>query len=127
MSLGPTLMSSMSLLLACLALMTAPAHALAAASDPTGSRLTSRVTEVQLAPGSPVAVGTISDVCGNFGGFEPFAPSELASRYAGGLDEYLARYAAGIDTLVAQGFVLAAEKRAMLDAVAIRFRAGASP
>ena len=39
----------------------------------------------------PVGTSSITDVCGNWGGWEPFTAEELGARY-GDLDGYLARY-----------------------------------
>ena len=93
--------------------------AIDASTQPVGGV---RFPEVDLPLGrlSPVAiphVGTLSinDTCGNFGGYEPFSASEIAARYPGGRSEYLARYADKVDALIAQGFVLPADKPVLLD------------
>jgi hypothetical protein len=65
---------------------------------------------------SPCGTSSIDDVCGNFGGWQPFAADELEARY-GTPDEYATRYAQAYDALVADGFALASEgERAVADA-----------
>jgi Alpha/beta hydrolase domain len=75
--------------------------------------------EVPLGRPEPVALapcGTLSitDVCGNFGGWEPFDAAELARRY-GSVDGYSARYADAYDALVGDGFAMVADRERALD------------
>jgi hypothetical protein len=63
---------------------------------------------------SPCGTASIDDVCGNFGGWQPFSPDQLRARY-GEPDEYAARYSGAYDALVAQGFALASERDPALD------------
>ena len=67
-------------------------------------------------------VGTddIGDVCGNFGGYQPFTKSELADRY-GSQAAYLDSVAASVDALIAQGFVLPFDRQGMLAQAAAIF------
>ena len=58
---------------------------------------------------APCGTQSIADVCGNFGGWQPFDPAELARRY-GTVDDYAARYAERYDALVTQGFALMSER-----------------
>jgi len=58
---------------------------------------------------SPCGTASIDDVCGNFGGWQPFSPAELRARY-GEPDEYAARYSDAYDALVTQGFAMASER-----------------
>jgi hypothetical protein len=53
----------------------------------------------------PCGASSITDGCGNFGGWKPFTAGELAERY-GTVDDYTERYAAILDGFVADGFVL---------------------
>src|SRR6185312_6744370 len=65
---------------------------------------------------SPCGTRSIDDVCGNFGGWQPFSADELRARY-GAPDEYASRYAQAYDALAANGFALASEgERAVADA-----------
>ncbi len=61
----------------------------------------------------PVQVATISDICGNFGGWQPFSAAELASRY-GDVEGYLTRYAAALDAAVEAGYLAEGEREGML-------------
>jgi hypothetical protein len=53
----------------------------------------------------PCGASSITDGCGNFGGWQPFSAAELADRY-GSADDYARRYAEILDGFVADGFVL---------------------
>ncbi len=65
---------------------------------------------------SPCGTRSIDDVCGNFGGWQPFPADELRERY-GTADAYAARASQVYDALVADGFALASEgERAVADA-----------
>ncbi|NDI48319.1 alpha/beta hydrolase domain-containing protein [Goekera deserti] len=68
----------------------------------------------------PVSTRNILDVCGNWGGWQPFTAGELATRY-GTVDDYLARYAAAVDEQVRQGYLRAEERAPMLDAARAAF------
>ncbi len=61
----------------------------------------------------PCGASSITDGCGNFGGWQPFSASELAERY-GSVDDYAGRYAAILDGLVADGFVLPRDRDGMV-------------
>jgi hypothetical protein len=61
----------------------------------------------------PVGTASITDVCGNWGGWQPFTADELRERY-GDLDGYLARYAAAVAEQVDAGYLLADERERML-------------
>jgi hypothetical protein len=60
---------------------------------------------------APCGTASIDDVCGNFGGWQPFAPHELAERY-GDADAYSARYEGAFDALVGEGFALVSDRAA---------------
>lgn len=62
----------------------------------------------------PVGTSSITDVCGNWGGWQPFTAEELRERYRD-LDGYLGRYAAALDEQIAAGYLRAAERGRMLD------------
>ncbi|SFT53786.1 hypothetical protein SAMN05660657_01454 [Geodermatophilus amargosae] len=64
---------------------------------------------------SPVGTSSITDVCGNWGGWQPFTAAELAERY-GSVDGYLAQYAAAVDAQVRDGRLDASEAPGMLAA-----------
>ncbi|MGY2130116.1 alpha/beta hydrolase domain-containing protein [Blastococcus sp. SYSU DS0617] len=61
----------------------------------------------------PVGTSSITDVCGNWGGWQPFTAEELHERY-GDVDGYLARYAAALDEQIDAGYLRAAERGRML-------------
>ena len=61
----------------------------------------------------PVTTASITDVCGNWGGWQPFSAEELRDRY-GDVEGYLARYAAVVDEQVAAGYLRAGERERML-------------
>ena len=62
---------------------------------------------------SPVGTSSITDVCGNWGGWHPFSADELHERY-GDVDGYLTRYAAAVDEQIDAGYLRAAERDRML-------------
>jgi len=62
---------------------------------------------------SPVGTSSITDVCGNWGGWEPFTADELRERY-GDVEGYLARYGVAVDQQVRAGYLRAAERQPML-------------
>ncbi|PWW23705.1 hypothetical protein JD79_02881 [Geodermatophilus normandii] len=64
---------------------------------------------------SPVGTTSITDVCGNWGGWQPFSAAELAQRY-GSVDGYLAQYAAAVDAQVRDGHLDESERAGMLAA-----------
>jgi hypothetical protein len=68
----------------------------------------------------PVTTTSITGVCGNFGGFEPFAPAEIAKRY-GSAAAYQAAYKAQLKKLVLSGFILAEDEPAMLKQAAASY------
>ncbi|WP_085810833.1 alpha/beta hydrolase domain-containing protein [Sphingomonas sp. TZW2008] len=55
---------------------------------------------------SPVGTRSITDVCGNFGGWAPFSSAELRERY-GLLDDYRKRVASLLQAQVRRGWLLA--------------------
>ena len=75
---------------------------------------------------SPCGTQSIDDVCGNFGGWQPFAPHELLTRYRS-VDEYADRWAAAYDVLVEQGFALASERKPAVAGARSTFEAALSP
>jgi hypothetical protein len=68
----------------------------------------------------PVATRSITDTCGNLGGWRPFTQPELAARY-GSVDRYVARYSVLLDRLIAQGRVLESDRTGVLAFVRGRF------
>ncbi|MCZ2860221.1 alpha/beta hydrolase domain-containing protein [Blastococcus sp. VKM Ac-2987] len=62
---------------------------------------------------SPVGTSSITDVCGNWGGWQPFTAEELQARY-GTVEGYLVRYAAAVDQQIRAGYLAAAERERML-------------
>jgi hypothetical protein len=68
----------------------------------------------------PVATRSITDTCGNFGGWRPFTAAELKVRY-GSVDQFVAAYAHVLDGVIRQGYVLAADRAEILTDVRIRF------
>jgi hypothetical protein len=61
----------------------------------------------------PVGTASITDVCGNWGGWQPFTAEELRERY-GDVEGYLARYAAVADEQIGAGYLRAAEREPLL-------------
>ncbi len=81
-----------------------------------------RIPDVELPLGRPVPVAlapcgtsSITDVCGNFGGWQPFPADEVARRYVDA-DTYVARCAEIVDGLVDDGFVLMRDRDGVLEA-----------
>ena len=72
-----------------------------------------RLTPVSLSPS--VTTGSLA-VCGNSGGFAPFSPATITSRYSRA--QYLRRYDRALDPLVHGGYVQQADRAAMLTAAA---------
>ena len=70
----------------------------------------------------PVGTSSITDVCGNWGGWEPFTAEELGERY-GDVEGYLARYGAAVDEQVRAGYLRAAEREPMLTTARAAFLA----
>ena len=62
---------------------------------------------------APVGTSSITDVCGNWGGWQPFTAEELRERY-GDLDGYLTCYAAAVDEQIDAGYLRSAERDRML-------------
>lgn len=61
----------------------------------------------------PVGTSSITDVCGNWGGWQPFTAEELRGRY-GDVEGYLARYGAALDEQIGSGYLRPAEREQML-------------
>jgi hypothetical protein len=70
----------------------------------------------------PVATRSITDTCGNYGGWRRFTAAELEARY-GGVDRYLTAYASMLDRLVVRGQVLASDRAGVLAFVRDRYLA----
>jgi hypothetical protein len=70
----------------------------------------------------PVATRSITDTCGNYGGWRPFTAAELDARY-GGADRYVTAYGTLLDRLIARGQVLASDRAGVLAFVGGRYRA----
>jgi len=68
----------------------------------------------------PVTTASISQTCGNYAGFEPFSAAERASRY-GDKAAWLARYRASLERLESEGFLLAEDLPAMVQAASEAF------
>jgi hypothetical protein len=64
----------------------------------------------------PVATRSITDTCGNFGGWTPFTAKQLTARY-GSVNNYVARYSRILDRLIIAGHVLPADRTGILDYV----------
>ena len=61
----------------------------------------------------PCGASSITDGCGNFGGWQPFSASEIAARY-GSVDDYVARYTTIVDGLGGDGFVLPRDRDGLI-------------
>jgi hypothetical protein len=68
----------------------------------------------------PVVTRSITETCGNFGGWRPFTSAELTARY-GSADRYVALYGRVLDGLIAQGRVLASDRAGVLAFVRGRY------
>ncbi|MEX1007194.1 MAG: alpha/beta hydrolase domain-containing protein [Acidimicrobiia bacterium] len=68
----------------------------------------------------PCGASSITDACGNFGGWQPFSASELARRY-GSVDAYAERYAKLADSLLADGFLLPRDRDIMIESARRHF------
>jgi hypothetical protein len=68
----------------------------------------------------PCGASSITDACGNFGGWQPFSASELARRY-GSVDDYARQYAAIVDGLLADGMVLPRDRDDMIESARRHF------
>jgi hypothetical protein len=89
-----------------------------------------RFPEVDLPLGRPEPpaippVVTTANVCGNWGGYRPFAATELQRRY-GGVVEYESRVEPLIDRLVQRGLLLRADRQWVIEALRSRFAAAPS-
>ena len=91
-----------------------------------------RLPEVELPLGraepvalAPCGTASIDDVCGNFGGWQPFTADELVARY-GTIDDFRSRYASAYDALVEEGFALAAERAVAVERAAAGYEAAIS-
>jgi hypothetical protein len=62
----------------------------------------------------PVGTASITDVCGNWGGWQPFTADELRARY-GDVEGYLARFADALDEQIGAGYLRATERQRLLD------------
>jgi len=61
----------------------------------------------------PALTDSINNTCANRGGWTPYTAKELNELY-GSKAKYLVRYAAAVDALIAQGWLLAEDKAAMV-------------
>ncbi len=61
----------------------------------------------------PLRTSSITDVCGNWGGWQPFDADELRARY-GDVEGYLARYSAAVDDQIEAGHLRPDERERML-------------
>lgn len=68
----------------------------------------------------PVTTSEMAAICGNFGGYHPFAASELEDRY-GTIDDYEARVADIVDHLVADGLLLPGDREWVISDLRHRF------
>ena len=65
----------------------------------------------------PVTTNSIEATCGNLGMWKQFSAAELAERYQSEAN-YLKLYGVSLDRLIAQGYVLASDREAMLKTAA---------
>lgn len=64
----------------------------------------------------PVATRSITDTCGNFGGWTPFTASQLTARY-GSVINYLAAYSRILDRMIFAGYILPGDRAGILSYV----------
>lgn len=74
---------------------------------------------------TPVGTASITDVCGNWGGWQPFPAEELTGRY-GGVEGYLARYAEAVEEQIAAGYLRETERELLLGRARKAYLAAAS-
>jgi hypothetical protein len=72
----------------------------------------------------PVSTTSITDVCGNFGGYQPFTAAQLQDRY-GTLSDYTTRVDKHLDKLVRAGYLLAQDRATIVAAQEAAFQAAA--
>ena len=63
---------------------------------------------------APVSTASITAVCGNYGGWQPYTADELRRRY-GSLDDYVSAYDARVTRLIASGLLLERDRGLLLD------------
>ena len=73
---------------------------------------------------SPCDLASINSLCGNFGGFAPFASGAIAARYWSA-DRYVAQVRASLVRLAAAGYLLERDLPAMLQAARAAYEAAA--
>jgi hypothetical protein len=73
----------------------------------------------------PVGTASSTDLCGNWGGWQPFTVEEVRRRY-GSVEGYLARYAAVLEEQIGAGYLRPAERERMLTAARTGYL-GAAP
>jgi hypothetical protein len=78
-----------------------------------------RLTPVSI---PPVSTASITAVCGNWGGYQPFSATELAARY-GTVSDYTALVNEQLDALQAAGFVLAQDRSTIVATLTAAFEA----
>ncbi|MDF3141372.1 MULTISPECIES: alpha/beta hydrolase domain-containing protein [unclassified Streptomyces] len=66
---------------------------------------------------APVSTASITAVCGNYGGWQPYTAEELRRRY-GSLDDYLSAYDARVTSLIGSGLLLERDRKTLLDRAA---------
>ena len=66
---------------------------------------------------SPVLTTSISETCGNLGGWQPFTAAQLAARY-GNQARYVKLYGDSLDKLIAAGYLLGSDRAEMLKTAA---------
>lgn len=73
----------------------------------------------------PVTTASITEVCGNFGGWQPRDAAEVRSQWPTG-DDYLATFTDALDELIAQGYVLPIDRSEVLSGAAEAYAAATS-
>jgi hypothetical protein len=99
-------------------------------NQPVGGRAVFPDTVLTLGVPAPVSVPpvttrSITDTCGNFGGWRPFTAAQLATRY-GTADDYIHAYAPLLDRLIARNYVLSSDRDGILAFARSRFGSAAA-
>jgi hypothetical protein len=70
----------------------------------------------------PVTTSSITAICGNFGGYQPFTAAELAGRY-GSVERYEAKIHPLVERLIRRGHLLPGDRTWVIDDLRARYHA----
>ena len=75
---------------------------------------------------SPVTTASITEICGNFGGWQPREAADVRAQWPTA-DDYVTTFAGALDELIAGGYVLPLDRDEMVAAAAAAYAAAAAP